>query len=65
MSEIKCNLKICSEALKDRFEDLKLYILYRCYIVRWHIDHFGPLYQGMCPVCFDEWFNVEYQADEE
>lgn len=33
---------------------------YQKYLRQWYADHSGPAYEGMEPVCFDEFIHNEY-----
>lgn len=35
--------------------------LYLIYLVEWKKSHRGKGFKGCYPVCFDEWYNIEFQ----
>lgn len=36
------------------------HLLYLYYWVEWKLTHWGKLYNGMCPVCYEEFLDWEY-----
>jgi len=39
-----------------------LRLKYLIYKIKWKLEHRGPLFEGMEPVCFSEWYYNEYEA---
>ena len=38
---------------------------YIAYLITWAIEHKDDAFRGMSPVCFDEWYDNEYQEEYE
>lgn len=66
VSSKRHNIRYCLGVGDDEYEfgdsDWNRYCLY---LIRWANDHGGPEYEGMSPVCYDEWCDYEDEMEEE
>lgn len=60
LSDIYYNLEEYKKFDEWWIAEQELNKAYQKYLHQWYADHSGPAYEGMEPVCFDEFIHNEY-----